>query len=102
MRELLSENEQLAVRNLQAFGRRGDLGRAQQSQFSLNCVRLAYFCFCGLSGFYHIDPNRNAVLRFNLTDRNGTICAIEHPFNQTPLRISRTISKLWHRVTTLV
>ena len=56
-------------------------GRAQQPQFSLKCVRLAYFCFCGLRRFYHIDPNRDALLRFNLMDRNGAICAVEHPFN---------------------
>src|SRR5207248_8728752 len=97
MRELLSENEQLAVRNFQALRRRCGFGRAQQSQFSLKCMRLACFCFCGFSRFYHIEPNRNAVLRFNLTDRNGTICAVEHPFNQTALRVARTISKLWHR-----
>jgi hypothetical protein len=102
MRELLSENEQLAVGNFQALRRRGGFGQAQQSQFSLKCVRLAYFRFCGLSRFYHIDPNWNAVLRFNLMDRNGAICAIENPFNQTTLRIPRTISKLWHRVTKLV
>ena len=60
-------------------------------------VRLACFCFCGLSRFYHIDPNRDAVLRFNLMDRNGAICAVEHPFNQTALRVAGTISKLWHR-----
>src|SRR5690242_11020466 len=102
MRELLSENEQLAMRNFQAFGRRGGFGHAQQSQFSLKCLRLAYFRFRGLSRFYHIDPNWNAVLRFNLMDRNGAICAIENPFNQTTLRIPRTISKLWHRVTKLV
>jgi hypothetical protein len=77
--------------------RRGGFGRAQQPQFSLKCVRLAYFCFRGLSRFYHIDPNRDAVLRFNLMDRNGTICAVQHPFNQTALRIPRTIGKLWHR-----
>jgi hypothetical protein len=77
--------------------RRSGFGRAQQSQFSLKCVRLACFCFCGLSRFYHIDPNRDALLRFNLMDRNGAICAIENPFNQTALRIPRTISKLWHR-----
>ena len=81
MRELLSENEQLAVRNFQALRRRGGFGRAQQSQFSLKCVRLACFCFCGLSRFYHIDPNRDALLRFNLMDRNGAICAVKHPFN---------------------
>ena len=81
MRELLSENEQLAVRNFQALRRRAGFGRAQQSQFSLKCVRLAYFCFCGLRRFYHIDPNRDALLRFNLMDRNGAICAVEHPFN---------------------
>src|SRR5438477_3005631 len=97
MRKLLSENEQLAVRNFQAFRRRGGFGRAEQPQFSLNCGRRAYFCFHGLSRFYHIDPNRNAVLRFNLPDRNGAICAVEYPFNQTALRIARTISKLWHR-----
>src|SRR5262249_29165295 len=55
------------------------------------------FCFRGLSRLYHIDPNRNAVLRFNLPDRNGAICAVEHPFNQTALCVARTISKLWHR-----
>jgi hypothetical protein len=60
-------------------------------------VRLAYFCFCGLRRFYHIDPNRDALLRFNLIDRNGAISAVEHPLNQTALRIPRTISKLWHR-----
>ena len=82
MRHLLGENEQLAVRNFQALRRRGGgFGRAQQSQFSLKCVRLAYFCFCGLSRFYHIGPNRDALLRFNLMDRNGAICAIENPFN---------------------
>ena len=81
MRELFSKNEQLAVRNFQVLRRRGGFGRAQQPQFSLKCVRLACFCFCGLSRFHHIDPNRNAVLRFNLPDRNGAICAVEHPFN---------------------
>ena len=59
-------------------------------------MRFAYFCFCGLSRFYRIDPNRNAVLRFNLPDRHGAICAVEHPFNQTALRVAGTISKLWH------
>ena len=76
MRKLLSENEQLAVWNFQAFRRRGGFGRAEQPQFSLNCARRACFCFHGLSRFYHIDPNRNAVLRFNLPDRNGAICAV--------------------------
>jgi len=55
------------------------------------------FCFCGLRGFYHIDPNRDALLRFNLMDRYGAICAVDDPFNQTALRVARTISKLWHR-----
>src|SRR4030095_6443068 len=97
MRELLSENEQLSMRNLQPLCRRGDFRRTQQSQFSLSWGLRACFCFSGLGRFYHIDPNRNAVLRFNLTDRYGAICAVEHPFNQTALRVSRTISKLWHR-----
>jgi hypothetical protein len=35
-------------------------------------------------------------------DRNGAIRAVEHPFNQTALRIARTISKLWHRLGKIV
>src|SRR5204863_8209601 len=97
MRELLSENQQLAVRNFQALRRRGDFGRAQQPQFPLSRGRCGSLCFNGLNRFHHIDSNRDAVLRFNLTDRNGTICAVEHPFNQSALRVARTISKLWHR-----
>src|SRR4029450_3230729 len=97
MRKLLSEDQQLPVRNFQALRRRGDFGRAEQPQFSLSCRWRACFCLSGLSRFYHVNPNRNAVLRFNLADRNGTICAGEHSFNQTALRVARTISKLWHR-----
>jgi len=37
------------------------------------------------------------LLQFNLPDRDCSICAIEHSFNQAALRIAGTISKLWHR-----
>src|ERR1041385_5851113 len=99
MRELLSENQQLPMRNFQALRRGGDFRGSEQPQFSLNCWRRACFCFYGLSRFHHIDANRNAVLRFNLPNRNGAICAVERPFNQTALGVARTICKLWHRVT---
>src|SRR5262249_59570723 len=97
MRELLGKNEQLPVWNFQALRRRGDFRQSEQPQFSLSSRRRACFCFRGLGRFHHIDPNRNALLRFNLPDRNGAIRAVEHPFNQTALRIACTISKLWHR-----
>jgi len=46
MRELLSENEQLAVRNFQAFARRGGgFGRAKRHNFRLKCVRIATFAY---------------------------------------------------------
>jgi hypothetical protein len=85
------------VRNFQAFRRRGDFRRCKEPQFPLSGGRRACFWFRGLSRFYYIDPNRNAVLRFNLSDRDGTICAVEHPLNQTALRVARTIRELWHR-----
>src|SRR4029453_1040367 len=96
MRKLLSENQQLTVRNFQALRRRGSFGRAEQPQFSLSCRRRACLSDRRVRRFHHLCPNGDAVLRFNLTDRYGTICAVEYPFNQTALRVARTISKLWH------
>jgi hypothetical protein len=37
------------------------------------------------------------VLQFNLSDRYGSIRAVEHAFNETALRVAGAIRKLWHR-----
>src|SRR6266436_2988322 len=83
MGKLFGENEQLAVRNFQVA--RGSFRR---------CTTLTdYFGFRA----QHFDPDGNALLQFNLPDRDCSICAIEYPFNQTALGIPGAISKLWHR-----
>jgi hypothetical protein len=83
MRQLLSENEQLTVRNFQVARGRFRLRSARRYDLRFSAE--------------HLDPNRDALLRFNLPDRNCSICAIEHTFNQAPLGIAGTIRKLWHR-----
>src|SRR5438477_5025905 len=44
-----------------------------------------------------IDPNRNALLQFDLANSDRTICTVEHTLNEAALRVTRPISKLWHR-----
>src|SRR5438270_12234701 len=49
-----------------------------------------------------IDPNRNALLQFNLANSDRTICTVEYTLHEASLRVTRPISKLWHRSWTLV
>jgi hypothetical protein len=83
MGQLLGENEQLAMRNFQVA--RGSFRLRGARRYDLRL------------GAEHFNPNGNALLHFNLPNRNCSICAIEHTFNQAPLGIAGTISKLWHR-----
>jgi hypothetical protein len=83
MGKLLGKNEQLAMWDFQVA----------RGTFRLRGARRYDLRFSA----HHFDPNRDALLRFNLPDRNCSICAIEHTFNQAPLGIAGTISKLWHR-----
>ena len=83
MGKLLGENEQLAVRNFQIL--RGSLRQRP--------ARTNYFWL----GPQHFDPDGNAVLQLNLPDRNGSVRAVEHAFDQAPLRVTGAISKLRHR-----
>jgi hypothetical protein len=83
MGELLSENEQLTVRNFQIP--RGCCWRGT--------VSLRRF---GL-GPDQLDPDGSTFLQFNLSDGDCSICAIEYALNQTALRVAGTVCKLWHR-----
>src|SRR5882724_12398455 len=83
MGELLSENEQLAVRNLQILDRRR------------GCCALSCFRFRFRS--HQFDADRDTLLQFNLPDRKSSISAVEHAFNEAALGIAGTVSELWHR-----
>src|SRR4029450_11655250 len=83
MGELLSENEQLTVRNFQI-----PRGRRWRGAFPL--------CRFGL-GPDQIDPDGSTFSQFNLSDSDCSICAIEDGLNQTALRVAGTVCKLWHR-----
>ena len=83
MGELLGKNEQLSVRDLQALG----------------CWRRCrFFTFprCFRHGENRFDLNRDALLHFDLPNRDRPIGAIQHALDQTALRISSSIGKLWH------
>ena len=82
MAELLGKNEQLAVRDFQGSRGRGTRRTVYPYDFRLRAN--------------HVDPDRNAVLQFDLANRDRTIRAIEHALNETALRVPRAISKLWH------
>src|SRR5438067_7552204 len=45
----------------------------------------------------YINPNRNALLQFDLANSDRTICTVEHTFHEAALCVTRPISKLWHR-----
>jgi hypothetical protein len=80
---LLGKNQQLAVRNFKILA--GSDWRCAVSP-----------CYFRL-GSHQFDPDRNALLQLNLSNRNRSVRAIEHSLDQTALCITRTISKLWHR-----
>src|SRR5438552_19128917 len=83
MGKLLGEDEQLAMRNFQVA--RGTFRLRGARRYDLRL------------GAEHFNSNGNALLHFNLPDRDCSICAIEHTFNQSALRVAGTIRKLWHR-----
>jgi hypothetical protein len=88
MGELLGKNEQLTMRNFQGLS--GWSGRCDISTANLR-FRANY-----------IDPNRNALLQFDLANSDRTICTVEYTLHEASLRVTRPISKLWHRSWTLV
>src|SRR5207244_12126739 len=88
MGELLCKNQQLPVRNFQLL-----CGRCRYCAFSSNCCRRCT---------YHLDPDRYALLCFNLVNGNPAILAVQNSLDETALRVTRAISKLWHPVWTLV
>src|SRR5438034_11287019 len=45
----------------------------------------------------YINPNRNALLQFDLANSDRTICTVEYTLYEAALRVTRPISKLWHR-----
>jgi len=45
----------------------------------------------------YIDPNRNALLQFDLANSDRTICTVEYTLHKASLSVTRPISKLWHR-----
>src|SRR5437667_355050 len=55
-----------------------------------------------LTSTYHLDPDRYALLCFNLVNGNPAILAVQNSLDETALRVTRAISKLWHPVWTLV
>src|SRR5438046_3257685 len=83
MGELLGKNKQLAVRNFQGLsGRCGGCGVSTADlRFRAN----------------YINPNRNALLQFDLANSDSTICTVEHALNEDALRVTSPIRKLWHR-----
>src|SRR6266700_5180431 len=83
MGELLGKNEQLTMRNFQGLS--GWSGRCDISTANLR-FRANY-----------IDPNRNALLQFDLANSDRTICTVEYTLHKASLRVTRPISKLWHR-----
>src|SRR5437868_7420602 len=88
MGELLGKNKQLAMRNFQGLSRW--CGRCNISTANLR-FRANY-----------IDSNRNALLQFDLANSDRTICTVEYTLHEASLRVTRPISKLWHRSWTLV
>jgi len=81
--KLLGKNEQLTVRNFQ--GLLGSCGRYISSAADLR-FRADY-----------INPNRNALLQFDLANSDRTIGTVEYTLHEASLRVTRPISKLWHR-----
>src|SRR5947199_5165875 len=83
MRKLLGENQQLAVRDFQGLSRSG--------------YRLGVYCGRLRLRSHQLDAYRHTLLQFYLSNRDRSIRAIEHAFDECALRIARTITKLWHR-----
>jgi len=82
VRQLLGKHQQLTMRDFQVLRfRRGPFRAFAVSGHGRNCI----------------DSNRNAALLLDLAYGHCAIGAIQHTFNQTALRVSRPISKLWHR-----
>src|ERR1700722_20046378 len=87
MGKLLGEEQKLAMGNFQVLRRRtgwslllvGDLGATDD-----------------------LDLDRDATFLLDLQNRDRSIGAIQNTFNQTPLRVARPISKLWHSSGNLV
>jgi hypothetical protein len=83
MGELLRKNEQLPMRNFQILGLR------------CRCRIITLSRFWSWS--YELNSDGNTFLQFNLSDRDCSICAIEHALNKASLSIPGTICELWHR-----
>src|SRR5438067_9496524 len=83
MGELLGKTKSLTVRNFQGLS--GRCGGCDVSTADLR-FRANY-----------INSNRNALLQFDLANSNRTICTIEYTLHEAALRVTRPISKLWHR-----
>src|SRR6266487_4637423 len=88
MGELLGKNEQLTMRNFQGLS-----GRSGRCDISTTNLRFHA---------NYIDPNRNALLQFDLANSDRTICTVEYTLHEASLRVTRPISKLWHRSWILV
>src|SRR5439155_11238846 len=83
MSELLGKNEQLTVRDFQILRGRCD-------------SRAIAWCRFGF-GPHQLDPDRNTLLQFNLSNGDRSIWAIEYAFNQASLGVAGTVYELWHR-----
>src|SRR5437868_10224101 len=83
MSKLLGENEQLTVWNFQVLSR--------------SRWRCGVYCFRLRLRADQIDANRHTLLQLNLSNRDGSVRAVQHAFDQAALRIASAISKLWHR-----
>src|SRR5437588_8294141 len=90
MGKLLSENEQLAVRDLQALSRH--LPR-RNSNFRWRARGLLTWLRFAID---HLYPDRDAALLLDLSNGDRAIGTIQHALDQTALGITRTIGKLWH------
>src|SRR5690349_5333138 len=90
MCKLLSENEQLPVRDLQVFGR-----RRLRWRISKSCRRRIFLRWLRFT-IDHLDLDRNATLLLDLSNGDGPISAIEHAFDQSALRVPGAIRELWH------
>lgn len=82
MSQLFGENQELAVRNLQALTCRLRRHRLARAIFAFAAERL--------------NSDRDTVLLFDLADGDRAIRTIQHTFDETTLRIARAIGKLWH------
>ena len=85
MAELLRENEQLAVRDLEILGGR----RGRGGGLAIDHLR---------ARGHRFDPDRHAILLFDLPDGDGSVGDIEHAFDETALGIACAIGKLRHRM----